>query len=72
MAFTNRCFPSKIVPIWKKPFSDVNHIKIVGTYFRCSGNGNWEDLVCIDVSPLNMPTDPMLIVQARKKLTLLS
>ena len=68
MAFTNRCFPSKIVPIWKQPFSDVNHIKIVGTYFKFSGGGCWEDLICVDVSPPNVPTDPMLIVQARKPL----
>ena len=33
-----------------------------------SGGGCWEDLICVDVSPPRVPTDPMLIVQARKPL----
>lgn len=66
MAFTNRCFPTKIVPIWQEPFSDVNHVKIVATYFHFSAR--WDNLAVVDVSPPG-PTgrrDPMYIVQARK------
>ena len=40
MAFTIRCFPTKIVPIWNKPFTEMHHAQIVGackpTRFCCS------------------------------------
>lgn len=66
MAFTNRCFPTKIVPIWANPFTDLNHCKIVGTYFKFSAD--WKDINVVDVSPAGRigQQDPMFIVQARK------
>lgn len=64
MAFTNRCFPTKIVPIWARPFTDLNHIKIVCNYFHFSAT--WIDLTVVDVSP--SLRNPMFIVQARKPL----
>merc|ERR1712187_39083 len=39
-AFTNRCFPSKVVPIWLNPFSDLSHIRIVADYFHFAGFSN--------------------------------
>jgi ubiquinone/menaquinone biosynthesis C-methylase UbiE len=67
MAFTNRCFPSKVVPIWKQPFSDLNHARIVGNYFHFSAE--WEAVVAVDVSPAGWAgqQDPMYVIQARKK-----
>lgn len=62
MAFTNRCFPTKIVPIWAEPFTDRNHVKIVMNYFHFSDS--WEELALVDVSP--SLRDPMYIVQAKK------
>jgi len=67
MAFTNRCFPSKVVPIWTRPFSDANHVRIVAHYFRFSAD--WNDISVVDVSPPGYigNQDPMYIVQARKR-----
>jgi hypothetical protein len=67
MAFTNRCFPSKVVPIWKQPFSDLNHARIVGNYFHFSAD--WESIDAVDVSPEGWAgqRDPMFVIQARKK-----
>ena len=66
MAFTNRCYPSKVVPMWLKPFDDYRHCRIVGQYFHYSGG--WEDLSVADVSPEGWTgaRDPMYVVQARK------
>lgn len=66
MAFTTRCFPSKIVPIWARPFTDRHHAEIVANYFYFSAQ--WSKISVVDVSPPG-PTgqnDPMYIVQARK------
>lgn len=66
MAFTNRCFASKVVPIWLRPFTDQQHANIVANYFHFSGD--WEDLCVVDVSPPGWvgQRDPMYVVQARK------
>ena len=67
MAFTNRCFPSKVVPIWKQPFSDLNHARIVGNYIHFSAE--WESIDAVDVSPEGWAgqRDPMFVIQARKR-----
>ena len=49
MAFTNRCFATKVVPIWLRPFTDQHHASVVANYFHFSGD--WDDLVVVDVSP---------------------
>jgi hypothetical protein len=49
MAFTNRCFPTKVVPVWTRPFTEEQHVRVVGTYFRYSAC-EWEVGVA-DVSP---------------------
>jgi hypothetical protein len=66
IAFTNRCFPSKIVPIWARPFTDVHHVRIVANYFHFSAE--WKSVDVIDVSPAGWvgERDPMYIVQGRK------
>lgn len=66
MAFTNRAFMTKVVPIWRQPFSDINHAEIVARYFYFSGD--WEDIAVVDVSPSGWvgQRDPMYVVQARK------
>mmetsp|Transcript_44559 Transcript_44559/g.100647 ORF Transcript_44559/g.100647 Transcript_44559/m.100647 type:complete len:259 (-) Transcript_44559:212-988(-) len=68
MAFTNRCFPSKVVPVWFDPYSDYNHAKVVGNYFHFSEN--WANIEAVDVSPPGRvgQIDPMYIVQANKPL----
>ena len=66
MAFTNRCFPSKVVPAWADPFSDLSHVRLVGNYFHFSAD--WAGTECADVSPPGWlgQRDPMLVVLARK------
>jgi ubiquinone/menaquinone biosynthesis C-methylase UbiE len=66
MAFTNRCFPSKIVPVWAAPFTDDHHARIIGNYFHFSAP--WECISVVDVSSPGCKgqRDPMLVVQARK------
>ena len=66
MAFTNRCFPTKIVPIWRRPFTEEHHAKIVGAYFRYSAD--WADIGVADCSPEGWTgqRDPCIIVVGRK------
>mmetsp|Transcript_24985 Transcript_24985/g.99277 ORF Transcript_24985/g.99277 Transcript_24985/m.99277 type:complete len:282 (-) Transcript_24985:3286-4131(-) len=69
MAFTNRCFPTKVVPIWTRPFSEEHHARIVANYFRFSGGpAGWDDISVADVSPSGWAglRDPMVVVAARK------
>lgn len=63
-AFTNRCFPTKVVPMWLKPFEDAAHVRIVGSYFHFAG---FENITVLDVSPDGWAgqRDPMFVVQAQ-------
>ena len=67
MAFTNRCFPTKVVPIWNRPFTEAHHVQIVGNYFKFSSDA-WAELGVADVSPDGWvgQRDPMVVVMARK------
>ena len=67
MAFTNRCFPTKIVPVWKRPFTEVGHAQVVGSYYKYSAE--WAGGVgVVDVSPDGWvgQRDPMIVVIGRK------
>ena len=65
MAFTNRCFPTKVVPIWLSPMDDENHIKIIGSYFHYAGG--FAPARAFDVSPKGPRTnDPLFIVESTK------
>ena len=66
MAFTNRCFPTKVVPIWTRPFTDEAHAQIVANYFHFAGG--FTDISVADVSKPGWPglQNPMVIVAARK------
>jgi hypothetical protein len=68
MAFTNRCFPTKVVPIWKQPFTDVHHAEVVAAYFRYS-SPEWADVGVADVSPDGWTgqRDPAIVVIGRKR-----
>ena len=69
-AFTNRCFPTKIVPIWNRPFTEEHHARIVGAYFQYSAKaaGGWADVGVADVSPDGWTgqRDPCIVVVGRK------
>eukprot|EP00962_Isochrysis_galbana_P002574 scaffold698_cov127-Isochrysis_galbana.AAC.2 len=67
-AFTNRCFPTKVVPAWLRPFSEPSHARIVGSYFKYS-TGDWADVGVADVSPAGFvgERDPMIVVVGRKR-----
>lgn len=63
-AFTNRCFPTKVVPMWLKPFEDGSHARIVASYFHYAGFAN---VTVVDVSPDGWAgqRDPMIVVQGQ-------
>ena len=68
MAFTNCCFPTKIVPAWSRPFTDAHHAYVVGSYFRYSSDA-WAEVAVADVSPEGWvgQRDPAIVVIGRKK-----
>jgi len=68
-AFMNRCFPTKVVPIWNRPFTEVHHAQIVAAYFRYSSDA-WAEVGVADVSPDGWvgQRDPMVVVVGRKAL----
>lgn len=64
ITFSNRCFPTKAVAIWRA-LSDEDHIRLVETYFELSGA--WDGLQAEDCSPRPAGyTDPLYAVYARK------
>ena len=67
MAFTNRCFPSKVVPCWTRPFTEPSHARIIASYYHYAGFDD-DDISVVDVSPDGWAgqRDPMIVVQARK------
>ena len=67
MAFTNRCFPSKVVPCWTRPFTEPSHARIIASYYHYAGFDD-DDISVVDVSPEGWvgQRDPMVVVQARK------
>ncbi|GMI39723.1 hypothetical protein TrCOL_g3305 [Triparma columacea] len=67
ISFTNRCFPTKVVPIWTNPFTPENHARIVGEYFHHSAE--WEEVGVRDLSEEGWEgqKNPMVAVLARKK-----
>uniref|UniRef100_A0A7S2UWM7 Methyltransferase type 11 domain-containing protein n=1 Tax=Fibrocapsa japonica TaxID=94617 RepID=A0A7S2UWM7_9STRA len=70
MAFTNRCFPTKVVPKWLRPFDDAAHCRIIYMYFYYSmkKSHGWENIEIVDVSGEGYSgmQNPMLVVQATK------
>ena len=69
-AFTNRCFPTKVVPIWLKTsreMAEVHHAQVVASYFQYSAP--WSGgIAVVDVSPDGWAgqRDPCVVVVARK------
>ena len=81
MAFTNRCFPTKVVPVWTRPFTEESHARIVASYFQYSvggggggsggadtGAAGWAEIGVADMSPDGWAgqRDPAVVVMARK------
>lgn len=64
VTFSNRCFPTKAVAIWRS-LGDRDHARLVGSYFELSGG--WTGLEARDCSPQgNGYADPLYAVLARK------
>jgi len=64
MSFSNRCFATKVIKIWLNT-SDLEHVFIVANYFHFTPG--FDNPQAFDISPNPGVTDPMYIVQARKK-----
>lgn len=63
IAFSNRCFPTKAVPIWLYT-DDVQHFDLVSAYIQLAGG--FINLQQFDASPAKAGADPLYIVTARK------
>uniref|UniRef100_A0A0E0JN60 Methyltransferase type 11 domain-containing protein n=1 Tax=Oryza punctata TaxID=4537 RepID=A0A0E0JN60_ORYPU len=65
MSFSNRCFWTKAISIWTST-GDADHAWIVGAYFHYAGG--FEPPEAADISPNPGRTDPMYVVQSRKRI----
>lgn len=64
MSFSNRCFPTKVISIWRQT-DDAGHLWIVGSYYRFSAD--WVDTKAVDISAAGGGAgDPMWVVQGTK------
>lgn len=64
VTFSNRCFPSKAVAIWRAT-TDTEHAQLVAAYFHASGG--WSDVDAQDRSPrTSHHSDPLYAVWACK------
>ncbi|MHB8578089.1 MAG: class I SAM-dependent methyltransferase, partial [Dehalococcoidia bacterium] len=64
VTFSNRCFPTKVVAIWRM-MGDDDHSRLVGAYFDVSGG--WTGLKAISGSPKGGGyADPLYAVLAYK------
>ncbi len=63
VSFSNRCFPTKAVEIWRG-LNDGGHAWLVGEYFRRAGG--FDEPQTEDLSPGGGLTDPLFVVTARK------
>lgn len=64
ISMSNRCFPSKAFRIWLST-SDLEHIFITGSFFHYAGL--FEPAEAFDISPNPGFSDPLFIVQAKRK-----
>jgi SAM-dependent methyltransferase len=64
LTYSNRCFPTKAVAVWRGTRDD-EHARLIAAYFHESGN--WGDVYAQDRSPqLPRYSDPLYAVWARK------
>ncbi|MDP8948222.1 MAG: methyltransferase type 11, partial [Actinomycetota bacterium] len=62
ITFSNRCFPSKVVAIWRQ-LDDQGHVRLVEHYLREAGN--WKNIQSLDRSPRRPVSDPLYAVVGR-------
>jgi SAM-dependent methyltransferase len=62
IAYSNRCFPTKAVAVWRS-LGSRDHAELIGLYFRLSGVFGPSE--AFDISPAP-GSDPMFVVVARR------
>ena len=62
ITFSNRCFPTKAVEIWRQ-LDDRGHMRLVESYLEEAGN--FENIRGLDRSPRRMFSDPLYAVVAQ-------
>jgi hypothetical protein len=62
VAYSNRCFPTKAVAVWRS-LSSRDHAELIGLYFRLSGA--FEQAQAYDISP-GPGADPMFVIVGKK------
>lgn len=60
VSFSNRCFPTKAVAIWRSS-TDADHIQLVGHYLLEAGFGD------VEGGPVPSSDDPLFVVQGRAR-----
>jgi SAM-dependent methyltransferase len=63
VTFSNRCFPTKAVDIWRS-LNDQGHADLIAAYFQHSAP--WSDLHALNCNPNAIDGDPLYAVYARK------
>jgi SAM-dependent methyltransferase len=70
---SNRCFPKKVIRMWKNLKTDLEHLELINGYFQyASSNNDWVEprrvynITAVDPSKGSKP-DPMYVVVAEKK-----
>ena len=61
VTFSNRCFPTKAVEIWRR-LDDRGHMRLVESYLEEAGN--FHDIRSLDRSPRRLVGDPLYAVVA--------
>jgi SAM-dependent methyltransferase len=61
VTFSNRCFPTKAVEIWRR-LDDRGHMRLVESYLEEAGN--FRDIRSLDRSPRRLVGDPLYAVVA--------
>lgn len=62
VAYSNRCFPTKAVAVWRA-LNSRDHAELIGLYFRLAGG--FAQAQAYDISP-GAGSDPMFVVVGRK------
>ena len=59
VTFSNRCFPTKAVAIWRQ-LDDKGHVRLVESYLQEAGN--FQNIRSLDRSPRRLFSDPLYAV----------
>ena len=64
--FSNRCFPTKAVNLWRSALNDLDNVRVVVTYFHYAG---FVEIQALDLVPnyMKLGVDPLYVVAGKRK-----